>query len=137
MCLMIRQSFEEGGKDCFIDDILDARRQCCPCTFQHLETPLTLETLQHKNSAINLHNPKYINKKFPYLKKKKTFHNQYPTKMSPLPNLSHIHTTTKFCYNHAKRFLHAKKKFPQLHAQINSTYPTTFFHNSLKICQYP
>ena len=48
--------------------------------------------------------------------------------MSPLPNLSHIHTTTKFCHSHAKRkFLHAKKKFPQLHAQMNSHIPNKNF----------
>ena len=48
--------------------------------------------------------------------------------MSPLPNLSHIHTTTKFCHSHAKRkFLHAKKKIPQLHAQINSHITNKIF----------
>ena len=31
--------------------------------------------------------------------------------MSPLPNLSHIHTTTKFCHSHATRkFLHVQEK---------------------------
>ena len=33
--------------------------------------------------------------------------------MSPLPNLSQIHTTTKFCHSHAKRkFLHVNEKIP-------------------------
>ena len=84
--------------------------------------------------------------------KKKYSHNQYPTttksnqcptKSSLLPNLSHIHTTTKFCHSHAKRkFLHVQKKIPTTsctnkfsHTQQNLPIPINIsMHISTKFC---
>ena len=66
--------------------------------------------------------------------------------MSPLPNLSHIHTTTKFCHSHEKRkFLHVQEKIPTTlgtnkvsHTQKKfSTIPTKFANTHKYIHDIP
>ena len=97
---MIQQSFEEGAKACFIDEIFDARRQCYLCTFQHLETPLTFEALQHKNSTHPFPKPKIYNQKISI--PKKIFPQSIPHhKIKSMPHQNV--TSTKFItypYNH-------------------------------------
>ena len=117
--------FEEGAKARFIDDVFDARRQGCPCTFQHLETS-SLETLQQKFNVPPPQNQTNAPQKF--------YHNL---------NFSHVHTQLpKIFHSHAKKFLlvqnshtkipmhpkksmsHNKKSMP--HQNVTTT---KFYHN--------
>ena len=157
MCLIIWQSFEESAKARFIDDVFDTRRQWCPCTFQHLETTSTFETLQHKSLAYQFPWPKPTCPKNPHAPKKVNVPQQKINaspkchQILPQPKfLTYPYTTTKFFHSHAKK----KKKNPYMtkikiptssctkkfsHSQnhnhtnfprINITYPTKFFHKS-------
>ena len=71
---------------------------------------------------------KYSHNQYPTTTKS----NQCPTKLSLLPNLSHIHTTTKFCHSHAKRkFLHVQEKIP------TTSSTNKFSHTQQNFPQYP
>ena len=100
---MIWQGFKESAKARFIDDVFDAKRQWCPCTFQHMETTLTLETLQHKSSSLSISMTKTHMSKNSHAPKKVMSHIK---KSMPHQNV----TTTKFYHNQI--FWHVHTQLP-------------------------
>ena len=108
MCLLIKQSFKESAKACFINDVFNARRQCCPCIFQHLETASTLETLQDK-----------ILDHFPWQQKTHMI-KKFPWPKITCPKISHDKTN---CPKNPTVKTYMTKKFSKINA------PPIFHHN--------
>ena len=145
MWFMIRQASKKVPKPTSLMTFFTLGDSDSHALFNIWRLPWLFRLCNIKIQLINFHNQKHIIKKFPY--PKIYSHNQYPTtiktnhcptKMSPLPNWSHIHTTTKFFHSYEKKkkknstssctykFSHNQNHNHTNFPRINITYPTKF-----------